>query len=127
MIRRPPRSTRTDTLFPYTTLFRSPARYLAFNFQFAAGGLGIVRVSVCIQRPPGGPDRHIGNSRIRWIPDQQRHIRPRALRSNLCKLERENADPRVNLAVASRPQLQYMNAVLKIGRASGRERVGRYV
>src|SRR3546814_3716459 len=26
MIRRPPRSTRTDTLFPYTTLFRSQAR-----------------------------------------------------------------------------------------------------
>src|SRR3546814_17363163 len=25
LIRRPPRSTRTDTLFPYTTLFRSPA------------------------------------------------------------------------------------------------------
>src|SRR3546814_9272798 len=24
MIRRPPRATRTDTLFPYTTLFRSP-------------------------------------------------------------------------------------------------------
>src|SRR3546814_15573799 len=30
MIRRPPRSTRTDTLFPYTTLFRSePARHFA--------------------------------------------------------------------------------------------------
>src|SRR3546814_5758820 len=26
MIRRPPRSTRTDTLFPYTTLFRSSGR-----------------------------------------------------------------------------------------------------
>src|SRR3546814_20684712 len=26
MIRRPPRSTRTDTLFPYTTLFRTPDR-----------------------------------------------------------------------------------------------------
>src|SRR3546814_7424467 len=26
MVRRPPRSTRTDTLFPYTTLFRSAAR-----------------------------------------------------------------------------------------------------
>src|SRR3546814_1077257 len=26
MIRRPPRSTRTDTLFPYTTLFRSKSR-----------------------------------------------------------------------------------------------------
>src|SRR3546814_12194875 len=29
MIRRPPRSTRTDTLFPYTTLFRSWAHELA--------------------------------------------------------------------------------------------------
>src|SRR3546814_2969182 len=28
MIRRPPRSTRTDTLVPYTTLFRSPRREL---------------------------------------------------------------------------------------------------
>src|SRR3546814_13010417 len=28
MRRRPPRSTRTDTLFPYTTLFRSPQRSL---------------------------------------------------------------------------------------------------
>src|SRR3546814_2604073 len=27
MIRRPPRSTRTDTLFPYTTLFRSVLKY----------------------------------------------------------------------------------------------------
>src|SRR3546814_18008030 len=27
MIRRPPRSTRTDTLFPYTTLFRSARRH----------------------------------------------------------------------------------------------------
>src|SRR3546814_4496822 len=30
MIRRPPRSTRTDTLFPYTTLFRSLIDYEAF-------------------------------------------------------------------------------------------------
>src|SRR3546814_12806669 len=29
MIRRPPRSTRTDTLFPYTTLFRS--RLMAYD------------------------------------------------------------------------------------------------
>src|SRR3546814_4753745 len=32
MIRRPPRSTRTDTLFPYTTLFRSP-RHAAASAQ----------------------------------------------------------------------------------------------
>src|SRR3546814_20217399 len=28
MIQRPPRSTRTDTLFPYTPLFRSPQNFL---------------------------------------------------------------------------------------------------
>src|SRR3546814_5347012 len=31
MIRRPPRSTRTDTLFPYTTLFRSHGRHRRSN------------------------------------------------------------------------------------------------
>src|SRR3546814_18741051 len=31
MIRRPPRSTRTDTLFPYTTLFRSLARMTPYG------------------------------------------------------------------------------------------------
>src|SRR3546814_6090625 len=41
MLRRPPRSTRTDTLFPYTTLFRSPtARPLA-----AFSSLGSSRTS----------------------------------------------------------------------------------
>src|SRR3546814_13868144 len=31
MRRRPPRSTRTDTLFPYTTLFRSALRSMGFS------------------------------------------------------------------------------------------------
>src|SRR3546814_12025037 len=38
MIRRPPRSTRTDTLFPYTTLFRSEAASLQ--------GISIGKVSI---------------------------------------------------------------------------------
>src|SRR3546814_12251036 len=33
MIRRPPRSTRTDTLFPYTTLFRSDYHHLRASFS----------------------------------------------------------------------------------------------
>src|SRR3546814_5160582 len=32
MIRRPPRSTRTDTLFPYTTLFRSARQSVPWTF-----------------------------------------------------------------------------------------------
>src|SRR3546814_5658558 len=47
MIRRPPRSTRTDTLLPYTTLFRSDAE------RGAAGRAG--RVGEVL-----GPDRVVG-------------------------------------------------------------------
>src|SRR3546814_7042635 len=41
MLRRPPRSTRTDTLFPYTTLFRSaeldPSDYVGFTADTGIG------------------------------------------------------------------------------------------
>src|SRR3546814_2090069 len=40
MIRRPPRSTRTDTLFPYTTLFRSVLGYRLA--MIVSGGLALV-------------------------------------------------------------------------------------
>src|SRR3546814_9455580 len=62
MIRRPPRSTRTDTLFPYTTLFRSIAKVILFAGAayilgaFAiAGGLMLVNVEEFVQvtRLPG--------------------------------------------------------------------------
>src|SRR3546814_14682060 len=36
MIRRPPRSTRTDTLFPYTTLFRSLVRVNEMEYEMPA-------------------------------------------------------------------------------------------
>src|SRR3546814_14358354 len=38
MIRRPPRSTRTDTLFPYTTLFRSSSRRSCSKSTSMSGG-----------------------------------------------------------------------------------------
>src|SRR3546814_1460288 len=40
MIRRPPRSTRTDTLFPYTTLFRSLNGKLPDTFLKTANAFG---------------------------------------------------------------------------------------
>src|SRR3546814_9445799 len=49
MIRRPPRSTRTDTLFPYTTLFRSRIRGLpgvAVRAAAAAGASSVVQMAV---------------------------------------------------------------------------------
>src|SRR3546814_11097814 len=42
MIRRPPISTRTDTLFPYTTLFRSPGWSAQFAIQHNVVSLSVV-------------------------------------------------------------------------------------
>src|SRR3546814_3646468 len=49
MIRRPPRSTRTDTLFPYTTLFR-------------AGGVDVL----VAERQDGLPDQASAGEARRW-------------------------------------------------------------
>src|SRR3546814_15636672 len=65
MIRRPPRSTRTDTLFPYTTLFRSvgqPADVI--------GDPGMRRRLIDTHRPAhhddeiGGGEVHVRKARI---------------------------------------------------------------
>src|SRR3546814_8885690 len=50
MIRRPPRSTRTDTLFPYTTLFRSRADRRTGRSCDGCGGANPL--------PAGRPRRH---------------------------------------------------------------------
>src|SRR3546814_5654279 len=65
MIRRPPRSTRTDTLFPYTTLFRSAARVDAvriapsISFEIAA------IVARCRNRKPMQRDQNLLAGRVR--------------------------------------------------------------
>src|SRR3546814_11561210 len=67
MIRRPPRSTRTDTLFPYTTLFRSVDEAAGIDFGagatdaagrgrdagFAVQGLGQYARERGLAHPPG--------------------------------------------------------------------------
>src|SRR3546814_3074282 len=52
MIRRPPRSTRTDTLFPYTTLFRSQvkAATIAMAGIFVAWALGAAALAIFVIR-----------------------------------------------------------------------------
>src|SRR3546814_6372835 len=68
MIRRPPRSTRTDTLFPYTTLFRS--RDPRQRGQIA---------SATRPHPIGAADhaRHTGRNSRDWRPaDAQERARP---------------------------------------------------
>src|SRR3546814_2484666 len=52
MIRRPPRSTRTDTLFPYTTLFRSHAATLAVGAAGPAAARRARHVGPLVVRAP---------------------------------------------------------------------------
>src|SRR3546814_9320759 len=59
MIRRPPRSTRTDTLFPYTTLFRSPEGAALHHRQVKLWKLcDELGVSVTVQVPCTGFSRN---------------------------------------------------------------------
>src|SRR3546814_10300765 len=48
MIRRPPRSTRTDTLFPYTTLFRSPRSTATVSATRFRGALVVVQMALAL-------------------------------------------------------------------------------
>src|SRR3546814_4211646 len=54
MIRRPPRSTRTDTLFPYPTLFRSGPEGIA------AGGMCAIGAGIEMQVGKGEPRQMLG-------------------------------------------------------------------
>src|SRR3546814_20284376 len=51
MIRRPPRSTRTDTLFPYTTLFRSQGpSSMTRHPELVSGSMACPRIWRRVQR-----------------------------------------------------------------------------
>src|SRR3546814_2784069 len=83
MIRRPPRSTRTDTLFPYTTLsdlVQDPRR-LADRRQGDAAPREDVRV-------PGSPDQRVAAARAR-LP---RRVRPFVRRPRQLQHGREGTD-----------------------------------
>src|SRR3546814_9309233 len=81
MIRRPPRSTRTDTLFPYTTLFRSSMHTLNELAIFRArllrehrqpgGAMAEASISqldeTIISRPATNPDE--GIAKLELAPD----------------------------------------------------------
>src|SRR3546814_5823475 len=66
MIRRPPRSTRTDTLFPYTTLFRSQSPRSGGRAHAGEPDAGdrrcAVRVSALWHRQPRAPRPACGRS-----------------------------------------------------------------
>src|SRR3546814_9408796 len=74
MIRRPPRSTRTDTLFPYTTLFRSAAadRTRFRPVQFSRGALRLRRGGLSHAAPSPLPQRLCPRRRLLRLDREDR-------------------------------------------------------
>src|SRR3546814_19811361 len=75
MILRPPGSTRTDTLFPYTTIFRSARRHLALRRAGRHRGPGTARLSRRRLRPYRDP--HLLLPRHRPPGSRGEGVRPR--------------------------------------------------
>src|SRR3546814_12006236 len=71
MIRRPPRSTRTDTLFPYTTLFRSPLARRGSSLRTASSA---ARHEPALHQP--FPERYGYGCYNRALPHYSRAERP---------------------------------------------------
>src|SRR3546814_16463125 len=67
MIRRPPRSTRTDTLFPYTTLFRSALRGLGIINNELYVGVRVWNHKHKVKDPTTGKDVTRLNPESEWI------------------------------------------------------------
>src|SRR3546814_16745238 len=107
MIRRPPRPTRTDTLFPYPTLFRSYRGLTDVALRNAIGrgdvpGPRMWVAGAYITIPKGGGELN------GVVPNEQ-------------------LPPDMRLGVAATPEEAAAKTAYQIGRASCRERVCQYV
>src|SRR3546814_15444063 len=115
MIRRPPRSTRTDTLFPYTTLFRSaPATWI--GYLSSTGVYGDTGGAWVDETAPVGTGRRSARAKadLAW-----QALRPdvRIFRLPGIYGPGRNVLDRIRDGKGHRIDLQ-------IGRTAGRERVG---
>src|SRR3546814_18673957 len=133
MIPRPPRSTRTDTLFPYTTLFRSQ-RILYGGYRLDGRrvnvdlGLEAITESFVSARPADPSPTPLPRL-VRETPKPHFDVRVPVIAAYA------QLQPVVDRALAKRskrpfvlPELSPMMVKFgKIGRASGRENVGQYV
>src|SRR3546814_12697074 len=123
MLRRPPRSTRTDTLFPYTTLFRS---YIALTqmpgYANEAGW-----------KNEGERPTFIEKTKLRFLRDYQKkavHAVQRDAKKGAVRFLFEMATgtgKTLTSAAIIKLFLKTGNARRENGRASCRERVRKYV
>src|SRR3546814_19691415 len=121
MIRRPPRSTRTDTLFPYTTLFRSELAMIAgvsdavIRGLIKAGALEAAEVSVDTPFRPPDPD---------FAPPELNDAQEAAASELIHAVRARDFQPFLLDGITGSGKTE---VYFEIGRASCRERVCKYV
>src|SRR3546814_16098093 len=128
MIRRPPRSTRTDTLFPYTTLFRSTMQvvrfydekrntlvYLVYSDKLVDGSPKNAISAVVIRPWPAGSD---GGCGLHHLQLQLADALDEAVQ-RVAALHRRHARRRARHDPVARPPPE-----TPPGRAAGREKGG---
>src|SRR3546814_14561409 len=85
MIRRPPRDTRTDTLFPYTTLFRSLVALAVLGWHVPGQGVqsrhqAAMQLSGLVRAPEGPRHHHAAEQVVtRYRRGRQRSSEPQPL------------------------------------------------
>src|SRR3546814_6972241 len=110
MVRRQPRATRTDTLFPYTTLFRSVAAARAAVVRLAAHRLPVVVVAgtVAVARTIVATARHEFGAAAVGNPDPPAVVTPAAPLHAGCIRQaprQAHAAARIDVAVPRAPVL----------------------
>src|SRR3546814_11093271 len=138
MIRRPPRSTRTDTLFPYTTLCRSQIS----QFKDPIVGEGAIVSSLGPDRQGQFEDIEIGIERLHLEQDAGKSMHDQHPTMSFVDLNRSGvalmeivSKPDMRSSDAAKAYMTKLRSIVrylgtcdgnKIGRAYGWERVGKY-
>src|SRR3546814_19809502 len=124
MIRRPPRSTRTDTLFPYTTLFRS------IELPTGAQRHGIDQPRPLVRKAGVGitaSDDRRGHAVV-GLPGHKL-LRPRRATGCDCRPDIVALCPLLHRIAAEQEIIKHAltDVLVETGRATGRERGWQYV
>src|SRR3546814_17613082 len=120
MIRRPPRSTRTDTLFPYTTLFRSWLHSFSNEPNSLASSSGAFKTGEIYE------GQHGRAMRLAGLDPQNNNAEMRAIVVHGADYASENHNARRATTGRSegwvalpRPPLPYFNGLMTRGQTSG--------
>src|SRR3546814_18966062 len=137
MIRRPPRSTRTDTLFPYTTLFRSTENGVtALQMDIKITSITEEIMKIALTQAKDGR-MHILGEMSKALRDARNEVNKNAPRITVITIPKEKIREVIGTGgkvirelcetTAANVDIEDAGTIKEISRASCRDRVAQYV